>query len=217
MLQTLVLAQLALCIVAQNNCPYGFPAMHNGTCMFYCDRTSDFSESINCVALADLTFATIRDNCDQVDYAARIYGCTIDDLLWPSDCSGYTDCPYCKCSSSNAGVTYELKSYRRSDPTKDCYSCTCTEASDPGISDLVYDCNKVLTSNNAYEWEEFGCPPSECKDDYNNTKTAQYSWPWFEDVSDEFECPKFCYCSPNNGNICETGLTNILASDKVLP
>ena len=175
--------------------------------MFNCENDNYY------IKAADFSFAQIRSECNNVDIAARIYSCTIDDLIWPPiDSCG---CPYCSCSSSNSkGTTYALNSYQNGGPRKECFNCTCsTPSSSTGITDIVYNCNELLRVDEPSEWNDFQCPPETCTDSSGYSQSAGTEW--FEDVIDGEVCDEFCHCSPTQGKICATKFSNILA-DEVL-
>ena len=183
------------------DCNYGTFEYVNNVCMYDCEYDD------NHIPISSLSFGQIRSECSRVDTAARIYSCTMNDLVWPKDTC---DCPYCSCSSSNDGTLFELKSYRDGGPTKECFNCSCTTSSDSAITGLVYNCNELIDANDPNEWNDFQCPPITCTDSSGVTQGIRSEW--FEDVSTSLECNQFCYCSPANGKICATGWSNIVAS-----
>ena len=178
--------------------------------MFDCERNNN-----NYIPVSAVPFGLIRETCALVDDAARIYGCTIDDLVWPSTVS--CGCPYCKCPSLNTdGDIQELKSYKTGGPSKTCFNCACVNGTSikPGLTGLVYSCDEISSVNEAIEWQDFECPPSSCTDANNNTRSANEKW--FGDIPDDAECDEFCYCSSQD-TVCTKGWDNIISGDTLKP
>lgn len=190
-------------IINSENCTYGDFQINNETCMFNCWQQTSIS-------LSSVPFTAIKNRCSNVNIAANKLGCTINDLVWPSDSCG---CPYCKCSLDSEDF-YELYSYSDDGPERFCYKCECSASSDSGITDLVISCHQWIDADEVNEWQDFKCPPTACLDSDGNPKTMWSDW--WEDVADGLDCDKFCFCSADQGTICATGYANIMANDKLL-
>ena len=148
---------------------------HNGTCMFRC--YDGYFGDFTYYDPSQLSFAEIRRQCQSVDQAARLFGCTESDLVYRSDECG---CPYCKCyTEDNIGsieetVMYDQNPWYASDAWfygygsevggKICLHCTCSNATkhDIPIPHLIYQCNilAAVDENDPENWHSYRCPPA---------------------------------------------------------
>ena len=125
---------------------------------------------------SEISFAEIREECDSIDQAARLFGCTEADLVYRSDeCA----CPYCKCyTEDNIGSFEEAILYGGSywiaswdwaytwgyATGKLCLHCTCSNATEYDISipQLIYQCNiiEAVDDHQPEHWHSYRCPPA---------------------------------------------------------
>jgi len=214
---------LLISVFSQNNCDYGrfeavddygsdiFESTLSYSCMFDCEYDNNYIE------IEDLPFDTIKSACSNVERVANAYpdDCnSLDDLVFPSD-YGYCSCPYCKCSKKNEeGEILTMVSYG---PQKECESCTCSaSATNYGIDEMVYNCDQLMEVDDPREWNDFQCPPESCTATSYSGSTNELDGGdyWWNDVGDsDIFCTEFCYCSGKDGEVCETGYTNIMAND----
>ena len=210
MLSVFAASMCIIHVVSQKvDCDYGYFASVNNECLFPCFKQYDsLFVYIDQVTPSSLSFRTIKDACPNVDAVAKIYGCTIDNLVWPQDTC---DCPYCRYESLqetqsyttiNSHITNDL--YTTFHLEKGCYDCTFEPTSDLGTGDLVYQCNATSIVSHPYEWDHFKCPPETCVDSDSNY--------WFVNDSSSIECDTLCHCSGTQGKICLKGWSNITSN-----
>ena len=197
------------------DCNYGYFQAQNETCMFNCEYSQ-------WIPAENLTFIDIVYGCENIRTANLAYpdDCnSLDDIVWRNDTC---DCPYCKCSTESDESFFDILSYNSGifdgkGPEKECISCICsTLPPSYGINGYVYDCKSEMSVTNPFEWDDYQCPPTECKETtyYNYTYCRLVGYNWWDDVGDsETLCTEFCYCSGKDGKVCETGYENIMAND----
>jgi len=171
-----------------------------GTCMFDCEYDNRY------VAIDTLSFDFIREECDDVNYAAMFYPSecsSLADLVWPaSSC----DCPSCICSSATTDSEYHTHSQLVS---KTCVQCTCAEDQTTwNDTELVFTCDYVSSVHSPETWNDFSCPPTECTDSDGGTHPSSTSW-W--QTATDGTCQR-CYCTASGTSVCATGYSDILAS-----
>lgn len=187
------------------SCKYGyFPYDNKENCMFYCDTDNTY------IPISELSVDFIKSHCYYMVYPDECN--SVDHFVYRNDSCG---CPYCRCMNEFVPKITERASYAFSPPVpaRTCFNCTCSSppAYIDGIDDLIYDCQGILSDDIPVEWIDYECPPMTCTSSYETRDS------WWEDVVDsDTLCTKLCYCSANEGEICETGFDNIMANDKLL-
>ena len=199
---TIFIIYSLLNVVIAQYCDSGQFDTIQGNCKFDCNYNGNY------INMSSIPIYTIRKLCPSIDAAMRLYTCTIDDFVWPSDSCG---CPYCKCTTQNSGGDIsEIEYYKEEQLQKSCYNCTCSASSDSGITSLIYSCKRLVVADDPFSFGNFRCPPTLCIDSDGNERAIDESW--FEQNTNDTLCEAFCYCSAE-GTICETGFENILDND----
>ena len=179
LLRVIIISFLASVAISQGiHCgsQWGAFIEHNDTCMYWCVNYRLSPEERQYYEPSAPSFAEIRKECDNVDQAARLFGCTEADLVYQSD---ECECPYCKCSTeNNIGSIEETILYgNRWDSSNDyfyssgyvsrwvdgkiCLHCTCSNATSQGIAinDLIYQCQILdAVDIDPEDWFSYRCP-----------------------------------------------------------
>ena len=195
----IIFSILALGALSQTDCDYGWFEEDNGECKFDCEYDGNY------IAIDDLSFDFIKDECYNVELAAEAYpsSCnSLNDLVWRNDsCT----CPFCKCSSATS-KTIEKMDYN---PSKNCYEIECEEAPSyyDGIKDMIFRVSTLDSVYDVFDWNDYGtCPPQECTyDNYygsNYTVNAGSYW-WKDNGESDTECTEFCYCTVSGETVVE--------------
>ena len=197
----------------ESGCSGSFELDDNDQCSFQCDYNDEY------ISLSDIPFSVIRDKCINVEFAAKSYGCTKNDLIYGTDCG----CPYCQCTNSNQANDFQsVYQYDVHNPVyvsaaQICYNCSCGSKTSIGINDTVYDCQDIEESN-PWNWDYYTCPPVTCTyiDSVSNqTITINSGDSYFDNVGDSQACETFCYCKPDGYIECQTGMDNIINTDGI--
>ena len=88
-----------------------------------------------------------------------------------------------------------------------------------GITDYIYECDRLSYDYRAYNLDDSQCPPMRCtRTNYDGSIDGTYlRESWWNDVADnETLCTEYCYCSPTEGKVCATGYSDIMANPKLL-
>ena len=207
-MKSIYIASLAAIGAVAQTCggDYGDFREVNGECMFDCEYDGEYVE------ISTLTFDQIASSCNDVRSAVENGICDkLEDLVYrDDDCR----CPYCSCSSESSQYIETISN----EPQLECDLCTCGEI--PyyygNMTDLVYDCDYIMSVYEASEYSLFKCPPNECK--YNTTYGSQRTiiagQQYWQDVGDsDTECTTFCYCPGSGDAVCATGWDNIVKTD----
>jgi len=183
------------------NCDYGQFEVDpsTGNCAFDCEYDDRY------VAISTLSFAFIKEQCRNVEYAAILYPddcASLTDLVWPRDC----ECPFCGCSTETSTPEYDtLTKYVE----KECVSILCQSVvDDAGEEALVRQFNSELSVSDAVLWNEFACPPQTCTvatsvgTYYEHTHEYTQGEHWFPGNSDGTCGDSFCFCGSDGNENC---------------
>ena len=206
-MNSLIVASLLILRVSSQTCnDFGYFIENNGECMFWCSTDSDY------IPITDLTFDFFKSLCITVSGANLYYPdhCnSLQDLVFRNNSCG---CPYCQCiNQDGSSSVLQTQKLITDGPLKTCYNCTCSiPPSSYGINESMFHCDDIIEARFPSDWNDYKCPPETC------SSSHELGDIWWDDVDDsDTLCTKFCYCSPSEGEICETGYGNIMANEKL--